>query len=210
MYRYITSSTDHVVNVIDITMFFDAEDDVTATKWVSQDSVPVKDRISKDQLIFYDDFIDTVRSIMLSHFGKIISGKQSGGNYSYYINVDTGINRSNQTTWQFRLRASNHVNPNQKYLSDSNIGDSTGMIFRSIVVGKDSVFKSYHQAIMAIDTICRNIVSGNLDAIAKQFKNITYTKSEYEKLIESIDNVEEYEISNQEKLNLYDLSPDDA
>ena len=90
MYKYIKGSNNVGVNVIDITMFFDYEkDDIESTRWVNHESIPKKDRLSEDQLIFYDDFIDTVRSIMLSHFDKILSGKQSRGSYSYYINVDT-------------------------------------------------------------------------------------------------------------------------
>ena len=123
-----------------------------------------------------------------------------------------------KTTWQFRLRASNHVNPNQRNLDDNNIGNSTGLIFRSIVVGKDrKSFKSYHQAIMAIDSICRDLASGDLSSIAKQFKNVNYTQEEYNNLIESLEDVEEYEISKEDRVernkrrkDLYDRSPDDT
>lgn len=220
MYRYIKGTTfNNYIGIIDIVMYFEPrESKIAANRWISQDNVPENERITNYQLSFYDDFIDTLRSIMIHYFGKIISGQQSSKSYSYYINVETKFPNSDlPSIWQFRLRASNHVRPRNRKDPAYSTGGNTRKIFRSIVIGKDEEFKSYHQAILAVDKICKDISTGNFDAISEEFFNTSYTKEEYEKFLKTLEDVEECEITDDDKIernnrrkDLYDRSPDDT
>lgn len=163
---------NNTVRVMDIHIMVEsAEDNRLVASYIHPPSIRAEYKLSEIQLGAYEDFIDTVISI-INHYGfEINKSYQSKKSYAYYVEFKVfDIEESN---WLVRFRISAHNSSTFKDIQNVNYRT----IFRKIMIGTDKEFTSYSQAIKGIDYICKGLAIGDLEVINTSYEDMTFEEA---------------------------------
>lgn len=161
----IYSNVNKEIRYIDITVVFEQLDNsnkkIAAVDLMHPSNMKKTKRWNNTKLTIYESFLDSVQNIITTYF-EISHQGQSRKSYSYYFDFET-----DNTTWKIRFRISDHKIGKKDF--DEVV--KSGYIIRHIIIGEKYEFRSYIDALKAIEQICKGISNGDLDVISKSYFN---------------------------------------
>lgn len=160
--------TNHKNKVIDVTLYLREHPSEVAASRIHQPSIRKELQMTNTQISAYEDFLDTIASIITSHGFTITNEYQSKRSYAYYMTFEVP---DIQETWTIRFRIADH-DPSGTFSYPRNFNRPT--IFRKITIGNGQEFTSYFQAIKAIGYICDGLVDKDFDVLNVQYKDMDF------------------------------------
>ena len=185
MCRYIKSSSETKSKIIDVVVVLQKPALTDAAASISLKQVYKEGdsrRLSNSQFDIYCDFLNTIESFIGYYFGRIDRKWQSSDSYSYYIETSTD---SPVVSYTFRIRITDHRQPRNH--KDSNVNINKRSYFRNIVVGKGEEFTNLHNAIVAIDSICKGLASGDESFIYEDYRNTDYCEQDFIRVLNLVE-----------------------
>ena len=155
--------------VIDVTLYLREYPSEIAASRIHQPSIRRELQMTNTQISAYEDFLDTIASIISSHGFTIINEYQSKRSYAYYITFEVP---NIQETWTIRFRIADHDSSGTFNPPKKNYTRPT--IFRKITIGNGQEFTSYFQAIKAIGYICDGLVDKDFDVLNVPYKDMGF------------------------------------
>ena len=166
MVRY--SQINHKNKIIDVTLYLREYPSEVAASRIHQPSIRKELQMTNTQVSAYEDFLDTIASIITSHVFTITNEYQSKRIYAYYMTFEVP---DIQETWTIRFRIADH---DSSGTFSSHRNSSRPTIFRKITIGNDQEFTSYFQAIKAVGYICDGLVDRDFDVLNVQYKDMGF------------------------------------
>ena len=161
----IYANTNKKIKYIDITVVFEQLDNsntkIASVSLVHPGNIKKNKRWNNTKLAIYESFLDSVQNIITTYF-EILHQGQSRKSYSYYFDFEI-----DDTIWKIRFRISDHKIGKKDF--DEVV--KSGYIIRHIIIGEKYEFKSYIDALKAIEQICKGISNGDLNVISKSYFN---------------------------------------
>lgn len=149
-------------------------DNVAASKVVHPKSVKKKYLITEEELVAFNDLVESVCSVIYAHNFDVIGEGQSGKSYSYYIDffpTDENGDRWDESI-RIKFRLSNHGNKgvNNRQINRSRKGESESnspLVFvKSFFVGGIQ-YPSQLAVMKAVDQICKGLKEGNYNVLSE-------------------------------------------
>lgn len=154
--------------IIDVTLYLREYPSEVAVSRIHQPSIRRELQMTNTQISAYEDFLDTIASIITNHGFRIINEYQSKRSYAYYMTFEVP---DIQETWTIRFRIADHDSCGTFSSSrDSN----RPTIFRKIIIGNGQEFTSYFQAIKAVGYICDGLVDRDFDVLNVPYKDMGF------------------------------------
>ena len=153
--------------ILDINIFLQIETSEIAADRIHHPSIRRQFKMTDSQLNAYEDFIDTVVSILESSGFTILDEYQSKKSYAYYITFEVP---ELLESWTIRFRIANH---NQR-TTETARGNNRPTIFRKITIGAGKEFASYMEAIRGIQYICNGLKTHDFDVLNIEYKDMDF------------------------------------
>lgn len=134
---------------------------IAAWKYVNHpQSIRKRNRLNEQQLKIFNDVVESGISTIRSHNFPIVSSKQKGNQYSYYIQFQP-INSSGEklTPVDIVFRIAHHPNAGA---DNSNLSARVRIV--SLLLNRKK-FDNSIQLIEAMDVICEELSKGNFDIL---------------------------------------------
>ena len=139
-----------------------SESEVAASEKIKHPlSVKKKNRLSDDELRLYNDFIDSMRTPIISRNFIIIREYQSKKSYAYYIDFDPVDKQGQPFNGPVRIqfRFAEH---NQKHGKAENT--SSDLIIKSFTFN-DITYDSYYPIFKKVIDICNHLQEGDFEYV---------------------------------------------
>lgn len=158
------------IDIMDIMIVFNEEayptvdfDQVAAAK-VIDPSISESDKLTTEAKKIHEDYITNIEDMIQFDYGfKILSSKQSGKSYAWYIEFEApGDVQGQSAVWKVRIRIADHPPKDGK---DVSVSFKNKSIFKSITIGENYEIKSAFEALGAIDKILEGISNNNFDVL---------------------------------------------